>query len=92
MSAPARYLTWDEIEQPAPVLAATMRAYLRQIACTLRPASVNNAGQALRSFAEFLLTTSPGILTTAAVTRAHIEAYKPWLADRTGRDGARESP
>ncbi len=89
MSAPARYLTWDEIEQPAPVLAETMRAYLRQIACTLRPASVNNAGQALRSFAEFLLTTSPGILTTAAVTRAHIEAYKPWLADRTGRDGAR---
>jgi site-specific recombinase XerD len=89
MSAPARYLTWDEIEQSAPVLAETMRAYLQQIACTLRPASVNNAGQALRSFAEFLLTTSPGILTTAAVTRAHIEAYKPWLADRTGRDGAR---
>jgi len=89
VSAPARYFTWHEIEQPAPILAATMQAYLQQIACTLRPASVNNADQALRSFAEFLLTTSPGILTAAAVTRAHIEAYKPWLADRAGRDGPR---
>jgi len=89
VSAPARYFTWNEIERPAPILAATMQAYLRQISCTLRQASVNNTDQALRSFAEFLLTTSPGILTAAAVTRAHIEAYKPWLADRTGRDGPR---
>ncbi len=43
VNAPARYFTWNEIEQPAPILAATMQAYLQQIACTLRPASVNNA-------------------------------------------------
>ena len=30
-------------------------------------------------------------MTVAAVTRGHIEAYKPWLAARVGRDGPRVS-
>jgi hypothetical protein len=68
-------------------MAATMRRYLEQIACSLRPGSVHNADQALRAFAGFLHEATPEVVTVAAVTRGHIEAYKPWLAARVGRDG-----
>ena len=54
MSAPERLATWPQIEPSAPVMAATMRRYLEQVACSLRPGSVSNADQALRAFAGFL--------------------------------------
>jgi site-specific recombinase XerD len=85
VSAPLALATWDEIESPAPVLAATMRRYLQQIACSLRPGSVMGVEFGLRSFAGFLLEAHPDVITVAAVTRAHIEAYKPWLAARPGQ-------
>ena len=91
MSAPERLASWPQIEASAPVMATTMRRYLEQIGCSLRPGSVHNADQALRAFAGFLHEATPEVVTVAAVTRAHIEAYKPWLAARVGRDGPRVS-
>ena len=91
MSAPERLASWPQIEASAPVMAATMRRYLEQIACSLRPGSVHNADQALRAFAGFLHESAPEVVTVAAVVRGHVEAYKPWLAARVGRDGPRVS-
>ena len=91
MSAPERLATWPQIEASAPVMAATMRRYLEQVACSLRPGSVSNADQALRAFAGFLHQSAPDVVSVAAVVRGHIEAYKPWLAARVGRDGPRVS-
>ncbi|MGH8894443.1 MAG: tyrosine-type recombinase/integrase [Actinomycetes bacterium] len=76
---------WEEIEVAAPVLAATMRRYLVQLDCVLRPGSVRNTDGALRAFATFLIDTAPEVATVAAVTRRHIEDYKPWLAARPGK-------
>ena len=92
MSGPLLLPTWDDLAAERPVLVATMRAYLRQIACTLRPGSVSGADLALRSFAAFLADTAPNVLTVAAVTRRHIEDYKPWLAARPGQNIPRLKP
>src|SRR3954469_13441490 len=89
MSLPLALATWDEIEAAAPVLAATMRAYSQQVACSLRPGSVVGVELGLRAFAGFLLEAHPDVTTVAAVTRAHIEGYKPWLAARPGQRVAR---
>ena len=85
MSAPLRLPSWDEFVEQRPVMVATMRDYLTQIDVTLRPRSVGNADQALRSFAAFLADTAPDVVTVAAVSRRHIEGYKPWLAARPGQ-------
>jgi integrase len=76
----------------APQLVATMRRYLGQIGAVLRPGSVGGADLALRSFAGFLTETAPEVASTAAVTRRHIEDYKPWLAQRPGQNKARLTP
>ena len=49
MSGPLLLPTWDELSG-RPEIVATMRRYLTQIGCVLRPGSVNNADQALRAF------------------------------------------
>ena len=67
-----------------PEVVATMRRYLAQIACVLRPGSVTGADLALRSFAGFLIEVAPQVTSTAQVTRRHVEDYKPWLATRPG--------
>src|SRR6185312_11706185 len=41
---------------------------------------------ALRSFAAFLAEAAPQITSLAAVTRRHIEEFKPWLAARPGQN------
>jgi hypothetical protein len=82
MSAPLP--TWDALVS-RPVLVATMRRYVQQVACSLRPHSVSGVDLALRSFATFLLETEPAVMSVAGVTRRHIEEYKPWLAARPGR-------
>jgi len=87
MSLPIAFLTWGEIDAAAPRLAAPMRAYLVQIATTLRPESVRGTDLGLRCFAEFLIEKHPEITTVMQVRRIHIEDYKPWLAARTGKDG-----
>jgi hypothetical protein len=48
---------WAELEPAVPQIAATMRRYLAQIGCILRPGSVGGAGLALRCFAAFLART-----------------------------------
>jgi site-specific recombinase XerD len=77
---------WAELEPALPPAAATMRRYLAQISCVLRPSSVQNADQALRCFAAFLIETAPEVTSTAQVTRRHIEDYKPWLTARPGQN------
>jgi site-specific recombinase XerD len=81
--------TWEQLEAAAPAVVATMRRYLQQIGCILRPGSVNNTDMALRAFAGFLVQAAPEVVSVAAVTRAHIEDYKPWLAARPGQNKAR---
>jgi site-specific recombinase XerD len=80
---------WAELEPAIPQITATMRRYLTQIGCVLRPGSVSGAGLALRSFAGFLAETAPGVTSIAQVTRRHIEDYKPWLAARPGQNKPR---
>ena len=80
---------WADLEPAVPQITATMRRYLTQIGCVLRPGSVNGADLALRSFAAFLAQTAPEVTSTAQVTRRHIEDYKPWLARRPGRTSRR---
>ena len=82
---------WDELACARPELVAPMRRYLEQIACILRPGSVRNTDQALRSFAGFLLEHAPDVTELSQVTRGHIEDYKPWLAARPGQNKPRAS-
>ena len=83
---------WAELEAAIPQVAATMRRYLAQIGCVLRPGSVSGADQALRCFAAFLAQAAPGVTSIAQVTRRHIEDYKPWLAARPGQNKPRLTP
>ena len=83
---------WAELEAAVPQVAATMRRYLIQIGCALRPGSVSGADQALRCFAAFLARAAPGVTSIAQVTRGHIEDYKPWLAARPGQNKPRLTP
>ncbi|MGZ8801875.1 MAG: tyrosine-type recombinase/integrase [Mycobacterium sp.] len=78
--------SWQQLEPSVPQIVATMRRYLDQIACVLRPGSVTGADLALRSFAGFLVEIAPQVTSTAQVTRRHIEDYKPWLAKRPGEN------
>jgi site-specific recombinase XerD len=80
---------WADLEPALPQITATMRRYLTQISCVLRPGSVSGADLALRSFAAFLAETAPGVTSTAQVTHRHIEDYKPWLAGRPGQNKPR---
>ena len=81
--------TWNELAVSRPVLATTMRRYLQQVACSLRPGSVGGVDLALRCFVAFLLETQPDVVSVADVRRRHIEDYKPWLARRPGRTSGR---
>jgi site-specific recombinase XerD len=77
---------WAELEPVIPQVTATMRRYLAQIGCVLRPGSVSGADLALRSFAAFLTQATPEVRCLAQVRRRHIEDYKPWLAARPGQN------
>jgi site-specific recombinase XerD len=83
---------WADLEAAAPQVAATMRRYLTQISCVLRPGSVGGADLALRCFAAFLAQAAPEVTSIAQVTRRHIEDYKPWLAARPGQNKPRLTP
>ncbi len=82
-----REFDWPQIAETAPVLAATMLAYLDQIALSLRPASVTSADGTLRRFAGFLTVNHPEIVGLVDVERAHIEAFKRYLPTRPGKSG-----
>jgi site-specific recombinase XerD len=78
---------WDELATGAPTLTATMRRYLDQIGCVLRPASVRATDVALRTFASFLTQTHPEVSAVAQLERAHLEHYKRWLSERSAQRG-----
>jgi site-specific recombinase XerD len=90
MSAPLLLPDWEQLGI-RPLIVDTMRRYLAQIACVLRPHSVTNADITLRSFATFLTQTAPEVTSTAQVTRRHIEGYKLWLAQRPGQNKPRSA-
>jgi hypothetical protein len=60
-----------------------------RLECVLRPGSVVNTAQALRSLAAFLAEQTPPVSTVAAISRRHIEDFKPWLAARPGQNTPR---
>lgn len=66
-----------------------MRRYLDQLECVLRPRSVVNTDLALRSLAAFLAEQTPPVTTVKAISRRHIEDFKPWLAARPGQNKPR---
>lgn len=92
MSGPDRLPDWDHLAARAPDVVATMRRYLDQLACVLRPGSVRGADLALRSLAAFLAEHAPDLATVADINRRRIEDFIRWLAARPGRDGARITP
>ena len=87
-----RLPSWDTLGAALPTMTATMRRYLDQIGCVLRPASVVSADAALRMFASFIADTHPDVTAVGGLERVHLEDYKRWLAARrTGRGDARVS-
>ncbi len=74
--------TWDSLAASAPVMTATMRRYLDQIACSLRPSSVLAADRDLRTFGTYLQHAHPDVTAIAQLHRTHPEGYKRWLTDR----------
>ena len=89
---PVAEVDWADIVVHAPVLAATMRRYLDQMALSLRPSSVDCFEATLRQLAGMLVRDFPAVTTVAGIEREHIEAYKTWLSARpgyrkTGSDG-----
>lgn len=72
----------DQWARVAPVLAATLHAYLDQITLILRPATVKRTEAALREFAGFLVDHAPEVEKIGDLRRRHIEAYKLFLAQR----------
>jgi hypothetical protein len=70
-SAPAADSRWADIAARAPRLAATMHAYLDQMALSLRPSSVDAVELALRSLASYL-TTEHRVRAVRSVQRRHI--------------------
>jgi site-specific recombinase XerD len=89
VTGPALLPGWDQLAEVIPEITVSMRRYLQQVGCVLRPGSVSGADLALRSFAAFLTETSPHAASLAGITRRHIEDYKPWLARRPGQNKPR---
>jgi integrase len=92
VSGPLLLPSWDQLAAQVPGVTEPMRRYLEQIACVLRPGSVVNADGALRCFAAFLAQTAPAVTGLAQITRAHVEAFKPWLAARPGQNKPAVAP
>jgi integrase len=92
VSGPLLLPAWEQLAVAKPQVVATMRRYLEQIGCILRPGSVVNTDMALRSFAAFLVQAAPGVASLAEVTRRHVEDDKPWLPARPGQNKPRVTP
>lgn len=72
---------WARIEMAAPAIAATMRRYLQRLAAFQAPKSVDVAENALRQFAQWMITEA-AVDSVAAVRRDDIEDFKVWLANK----------
>ena len=78
---------WRELAAVAPAVTGTMRRYLEQVAVILRPASVQAADLALRTFCRFLTERESSVSSVAEIDRGVIEDYKLHLAAAVTRDG-----
>ncbi len=78
---------WVGIDAGAPVLAATMLAYLAQIAVSMRPSTVHATETDLRIFAGFLIRHDPALGCVADIERSHVEALKLWQRAQAGPTG-----
>ena len=78
---------WVAINAAAPQLAATMLAYLDQIAVSQRPATVHAVETDLRIFAGFLVDHDPALAGAADIERSHVEAFKVWQHAQPGTKG-----
>jgi site-specific recombinase XerD len=92
VTGPRRFPDWEQLGASVPDLAAPMRRYLQQLAHILRPGSVSNADQALRSLAAFLAQQAPDVRFVADIRRHHIEDFRTWLAARPGQRTTRLTP
>ncbi|GAA2343399.1 tyrosine-type recombinase/integrase [Dactylosporangium salmoneum] len=92
MTGVQQFPDWDHLVTAVPDIAAPMRRYLQQLQVILRPGSVRNTDQALRSFAVFLAEQAPDVRHVTDVRRHHIEDFRSWLAARPGRRTARLTP
>jgi hypothetical protein len=82
---------WAQIEAAAPLVAALVRRYLRQLGTFLAPGSVNAAENALRQFARWLISDA-GQDSVGAVHRDDIEDYKVCGWPPSPGRAARRSP
>jgi site-specific recombinase XerD len=89
VTGPALLPGWEQLAEAVPGITVPMRRYLEQVACVLRPGSVSGADLALRSFATFAASQVPPVTALTAVTRRHVEDFKPWLAARPGQNKPR---
>jgi site-specific recombinase XerD len=92
VSRPGLLPGWDQLEAAIPQVTVTMRRYLAQMGCVLRPGSVTGIDGALRCFAAFLTEQHPDLQSLSEVRRGHIEGFKPWLAARAGQNKPRLAP
>jgi site-specific recombinase XerD len=80
---------WVGIDASAPVLAATMLAYLDQLAVSMRPSTVAAADTDLRAFAGFLIRHDQALGCVGDVERSHVEAFKVWQRAQPGRSAGK---
>jgi integrase len=93
---PSRILTkefpFEQTGLRAPVMVATIRRYLNQLAVSSRPSTVAATSDALRFLAGQATRDDPDLKSIAGLERCHIEAHKTWLAARPGKKGKPISP
>jgi integrase len=89
---PSKEFPFEPTELRAPVMVATIRRYLDQLAISSRPSTVAATSDALRFFAGQATRDDPGLVSFAQLQRRHIEAHKTWLAGRPGKKGKPISP
>jgi len=80
---------WITIHNAAPLLVATMLAYLAQITVSMRPATVRSTETDLRILAGFLIDHDPALSDAADIDRSDIEAFKLWQHAQPGTPGRR---
>ncbi len=77
------------IDAAAPVMAATMLAYLGRLSDELSAASVAAAEVTLRQFAGHVIATDPTCRSVAATGAEHVAAYRAELGQRWASSGER---
>jgi len=71
-----------------PQISVTLRRYLDRLALVRRPATVAQEASVLRQFGRYLTVQAPEVHGLSDLTRAHLEAYRAWLAVQPARGGA----